>query len=835
MLLSHGAGREDLEILPVGGEQTGPLRGQGLGAGHVGAFPRTRAPPDEMLTISTLLSAASLALPLQGGGLDVPNAPAGDQRPPQPQLSDQVQEKGPAPIREAPSAAGTPAERSRTEAPEAVTGTLPSTLGTISHLADRVFVDRPGGKDVWARGRTYKARMGGGTFDYVPFFGSTAPGNYPVRFSLQEVSVDGYSEPLLKGAVNWSEQAFEQDRGTVIERYLLDTDSVEQTFVVPHRPSGALAVRVSVETELTFQPQTAGAVYRGELGAVRIGAAFAVDADGRRFPLASEHSAEGYTINVPIEVVSAATYPLTIDPIINTFDVDTFPAELTCPKVTTHWTSEVSCVVYVEDFSATDADVFCSLIDAGDNVTLFAYVDMTTDKWSSPDLACAQNDAAVLVASAVGEEVHGRRLGLPAVNFDPVFRVDSGSYGRAKSDVSVGGDPADRCIVVWNREWSTTDGDVFARLVSSSGVPIGTTEIVLDNTSADYRNADCSGHNGTINAVASRWAVVAERRDTATRTVEAAEIAWDGVIQQDFYSIYSSSQQPEFPIVSSPLESAGPKTFMTVFRRDFGSDTDIEAVVFRDGAVVTRKNLSLSDLPGDFLDRQFPAAIETNGLRFSLLWRDVGPERSWVSTLSLLGDGICHGRSALISGAEVAACGSVFPRTLPTGWDPNLLVLWEEESVAPTSIRAAVYNDYAACLGLTFCSSVPNSTTVDGLLYAEGSGVAGEPITLHGLRLPLNQFGMFVVSRDSGSVPGAGGSAGILCLGGQIGRYQSQIVNSGPTGWISLGVDTGAIPTPTQLVAAVPGETWRFQAWHRDTGPAGATSNYTRGLQITFN
>ena len=32
----------------------------------------------------------------------------------------------------------------------------------------------------------------------------------------------------------------------------------------------------------------------------------------------------------------------------------------------------------------------------------------------------------------------------------------------------------------------------------------------------------------------------------------------------------------------------------------------------------------------------------------------------------------------------------------------------------------------------------------------------------------------------------------------------------------------------------MPGETWRFQAWHRDFGPSGATSNYNYGLQPTF-
>lgn len=30
------------------------------------------------------------------------------------------------------------------------------------------------------------------------------------------------------------------------------------------------------------------------------------------------------------------------------------------------------------------------------------------------------------------------------------------------------------------------------------------------------------------------------------------------------------------------------------------------------------------------------------------------------------------------------------------------------------------------------------------------------------------------------------------------------------------------------------GETWHFQAWHRDSGSMGGTSNFTNGLEIVF-
>lgn len=49
-------------------------------------------------------------------------------------------------------------------------------------------------------------------------------------------------------------------------------------------------------------------------------------------------------------------------------------------------------------------------------------------------------------------------------------------------------------------------------------------------------------------------------------------------------------------------------------------------------------------------------------------------------------------------------------------------------------------------------------------------------------------------------------------------------------------VNTNLLPTPTSLVAAMAGERWHFQAWHRDINSSGASvSNYTSGARLDFN
>ena len=108
-------------------------------------------------------------------------------------------------------------------------------------------------------------------------------------------------------------------------------------------------------------------------------------------------------------------------------------------------------------------------------------------------------------------------------------------------------------------------------------------------------------------------------------------------------------------------------------------------------------------------------------------------------------------------------------------------------------------------------------------------------MTLEASGLPNNQFGIFVTSTAQAFVPGAGGTSnGNLCLGGTIGRYTlpHQILTTGSSGSFSFSIDLTAMPLGSSFVAAAPGDTWNFQAWHRDG--VGLGSNFTPGVEITF-
>ena len=139
--------------------------------------------------------------------------------------------------------------------------------------------------------------------------------------------------------------------------------------------------------------------------------------------------------------------------------------------------------------------------------------------------------------------------------------------------------------------------------------------------------------------------------------------------------------------------------------------------------------------------------------------------------------------------------------------------------------------------GSNYCMANANSTGVSSSMGASGSNIVGNnDLVLEANDLPTSSFGFFLTSMTQGFVANPGGSEGNLCLGGAIGRYvgTGQIQNSGAAGAISLAIDNTQVPQPTGFVAVAAGETWSFQAWHRDSVMGVAVSNFTDGYEITF-
>ena len=144
----------------------------------------------------------------------------------------------------------------------------------------------------------------------------------------------------------------------------------------------------------------------------------------------------------------------------------------------------------------------------------------------------------------------------------------------------------------------------------------------------------------------------------------------------------------------------------------------------------------------------------------------------------------------------------------------------------------------SSCKLFSLCFSNPNSLGVRSSLCIEGSSFAADDDATLVAQVPPDVFGFFITSPTLGFVANPAGSAGNLCLGGQIGRFVApgQIKNSGASGEIALSTSLGewslaSIPSANGFYAATPGATTNFQLWHRDLGP---TSNFTDSITVTW-
>lgn len=140
-------------------------------------------------------------------------------------------------------------------------------------------------------------------------------------------------------------------------------------------------------------------------------------------------------------------------------------------------------------------------------------------------------------------------------------------------------------------------------------------------------------------------------------------------------------------------------------------------------------------------------------------------------------------------------------------------------------------------IGVTYdCPSVPNSTGEIAEIRADGSpSVFLNALSLTASKLPPLQFGMFFVGPGSGVTGAVPNSQGALCISGSVGRFNGpgEIQQADAGGELDLVVDLNAVPGPSSTIAVAPGDTWRFQAWYRDSNPSG-TSNFTSAVAVTF-
>jgi hypothetical protein len=171
--------------------------------------------------------------------------------------------------------------------------------------------------------------------------------------------------------------------------------------------------------------------------------------------------------------------------------------------------------------------------------------------------------------------------------------------------------------------------------------------------------------------------------------------------------------------------------------------------------------------------------------------------------------------------------------------DPRHFMSWSNPTASSVSARFHVHFlggapgafcdtydlELGFTLGVPFCHARRNSTGEGARLTASGSTQPGVGhLTFSASPLPPNKAGLLIMSRSATALAPLG--HGYLCLSGSISRFPLTTTGAGAL------LQTLDWTGPAAQIAS--GDTWNFQAWHRDPAAQGGGVNLSEGLRISF-
>ncbi len=139
--------------------------------------------------------------------------------------------------------------------------------------------------------------------------------------------------------------------------------------------------------------------------------------------------------------------------------------------------------------------------------------------------------------------------------------------------------------------------------------------------------------------------------------------------------------------------------------------------------------------------------------------------------------------------------------------------------------------------GSMYCTAEVNTTGFASSIFGTGDIVAANnAFGLLATGLPEGEFGYFIGSFGQAQVAMPGGSSGNLCVGGglAIARFLPTL-GAITGGQLAGSVDLTNVPLPPTFSGMIMGgDTFNFQLWHREGGTLSGMSNFSPGLEVTF-
>ncbi|MEM9379349.1 MAG: hypothetical protein AAGB93_05305 [Planctomycetota bacterium] len=731
---------------------------------------------------------------------------------------------------------------------------------------------------VLVRGDRWKADFGPLGLAFTPVLGRRAVTNQTHRFELSSITLAGEAIPFGQGAVGRDGATVTLDRGAAREVYRVELAHVEQTFVfdeLPHR--GALEVRIDVESPWTaFASGSDLRFVSEEFGAIEYGRAFAFDATGNSTEIERTWTGDAIRLSVPADFVADAVLPLTIDPPISAVFTGPGAPDDSVPDVTFDGPTGGYWYVWQDFVSLADADCFVSSYILGGSSGQSLSIDQSQDSWRDPAIASAPGSDRVLVVASVARvastarDIRGRSINTAlGTILGGAFDIDQTSLRCFRPDIGgalpVSSSQAEFCVV-WERERSTGDRDIHARLIDADGTFPGST-IFLANSGSDNDVAPAVSKSvGDAGLVGDAWNVAWIRDDDANGWGQpwARRIDISGSISftQEFrvFNTQIARNVDVTSTMSDALGDTGQRPFLVSFERNVNGGDVYVTLCAGDDEYATQVITEMEDFDRSLA--QTEPRIAGDGNNFVLTYT----ESSWSNPNGIdtdvymvsggIGEASTGGyialgeRHALLEGGisrqgQSAVCSS-FDGGGPVANDQCLAVWIEGVGTTGGAVKGRTLSAFTVPAvtidpaGEQYCQANPHGDSADGGRRSSWLSMFGDQSvgSTQGLRcndMKRDAFAFFLCSLTSGNVNMPGGSAGRLCLGGSIGRVVGGAIGStGPSGQFSTFFDPLQLPQPNGTVAAQPGETWSFQCWHRDVQNGVPTSNFSNGCRIRF-
>ncbi|MEM9799375.1 MAG: hypothetical protein AAGA20_03550 [Planctomycetota bacterium] len=748
---------------------------------------------------------------------------------------------------------------------------LPADLD-VSELGASVrpLVDLAADGSVWAAGSDWKLHASTGGVRFFPRVGPNAPTSIPLWLRVEGAAA---GDRVLRVAdrptisVTADRRRIDIDHGAFVESWHLRRDEVEQTFRFDRlERRGELRIDIEVLRDGMTPPLVPnGKGLRFEAGAsvVLYGEATSYDAAGRRANVDLDLDHGGLSLVLPSEEVEAARLPLVIDPVVSTGGIGT-PASLDLSRVDVTYDPEfdVWFVVAEHAFSASDRDVYAYVVAGDGAVTVLSdhIVDVTTASWHSPSCVRHGRTARIGIVAVFGDG-NDRGIGFRR------FSLSSGLMGAQQRPYTVpafyflgatdlGADPEasifgedDNYLAVFEEYDASSDQRRIRGLeLDETGAARGAPTVIdfignpgfVGQPSISPRSAQVTGGN------ALEFVVAWERREPGTDSnVRYAWIRSDGAFPTPGTAPVDVAQsrfrgRPSVGSIGFVSGRWRCSVGHVIDVPNVGPDVEVATVEW--GGPTKLSNVSIMEgVSRD--DDQLAPALSSLGGRTSIAYLERPPGGSALSTRVRFCSGDLAGRGRMgLAERKVAADGTIVAPEEPalalraaTGGQPGLdgLLVWPARGRLYASRVTSMDVDLA---GFQYCLVPNNSTGEPGWMRVVGQpGPGVQALRLEAYDLPQGVFGYFLCALGSGNVPNVGGSVGTLCLSGnRFGRFAQQVQSSGPFGRIVTIADSGALPQATGTTAAMAGETWCFQCWHRDSQLGVPVSNLSNAVAVEF-